>query len=381
MMSHRLDRAWVEISGAAVRRNLRTIQASVASGVAMIPMVKRDAYGLGVAPAVAALEPEGPAAFGVATVAEGEELRSLGVGRPVVVFAPVSAGAVGRAVEADLTLSLSDLATLERVREEAGRRRRTAGIHVEVDTGMGRAGFPWQRAREWGPQVAALAGGDPVRWDGCFTHFHSADEGKGTGGPESLALQADRFRRAVDALALPPDVLLHLGNSAAALRRPDLVGGAVRPGIFLFGGRAGKDLVPPEPVVSLRARVALVREVPPGATVGYGATHQASGVERWATLPIGYGDGLRRALSNRGYALVKGRRAPIVGRISMDMTVVDITGISGVRPGDVATLLGEDGDERITVEEMAMQADTINYEILTGLTPRLPRVWNPGDGA
>jgi len=374
-------RAWIEIRGAAVRRNLRGIRTSVSPEVAVLPMVKANAYGLGVAGALEALEPEGPWGWGVATVEEGEELRALGVSRPVVVFAPVPPTLAARAVEAGLTLGISEVGFLERLRAEAKAREKSVAIHLEVDTGMGRAGLPWDGAGEWGPRVAELTGDAWVRWEGCFTHFHSADEGEGAGGADSMSQQADRFRRVMEDLSLSWEgpILPHLGNSAAALRRPDLVGRVVRPGIHLYGGRAGKDLPAPEPAVAVRARVTLVREVLPGTTVGYGATYRARGPERWATLAIGYGDGLPRSLSNRGVALLHGRRVPMVGRISMDMTVVDITDIPGVRPGNVATLLGEDGEERITVEEMAMEAGTINYEIFTGFTPRLPRVWIPGD--
>lgn len=393
MTSDPFARAWVEIRSAAVRRNLRGIRASVSPEVAVIPMVKANAYGLGVAGAVEAMEPEAPMAWGVATVEEGEELRALGISRPVVVFCPVPPGVVARAVEAELTLSISDLAVLERLRAEAEARKRFATIHVEVDTGIGRAGLSWDRARKWGPRVGELTRDGPVRWEGCFTHFHSADvaaegrrvevsgEGEERIGVASMQLQAERFRQVMEDLSLPWDgpVLPHLGNSAAALRRPDLVGRAVRPGIFLYGGGAGEGLPDPEPAVAVRARVALVREVAPGTSVGYGATYRARGPERWATLAIGYGDGLPRSLSNRGVVLLHGRRAPMVGRISMDLTVVDITRIPGVRTGDVATLVGEDGAERITVEEMAMEAGTINYEIFTGFSPRLPRVWIPGD--
>ncbi len=370
-------RAWIEIRGDVVRRNLRRIRTAVPEGVSVIPMVKADAYGLGVEGAVEALAPESPGAWGVALVEEGERLRALGVREPVVVFAPVLPAVLERALEAGLTLSVSDLHLAERLGELAGARGGTAAFQVEVDTGMGRAGLPWDRASEWGPRLRALATGGGLRWEGCFTHFHSADQGEKGGGPASMKEQAERFRRALEALGGEPGdpPLRHLGTSAAALRRPELVGGAIRPGLFLYGGSAGEELPRPEAAVALRARVSLVREVTPGTTVGYGATYRAAGDERWATLSIGYGDGLPRSLSNRGAVLLRGRRAPVVGRISMDMTVVDITHIPGVEPGEVATLLGEDGAERITVEEMAMEAGTINYEIFTGFTPRLPRVW------
>jgi alanine racemase len=154
----------------------------------------------------------------------------------------------------------------------------------------------------------------------------------------------------------------------------------VRPGIFLYGGRAGAD-ADPHPVASVRARVARVADAPPGATVGYGATYRARRPERWATLAIGYGDGVRRALAaGGGEALLHGRRVPIIGRISMDVTVVDVTEVPGVAEGDVATLLGRDADEEIRVDQLAARVGTISYEILTGLGPRLPRVYRDGPG-
>jgi len=372
-------RAWIEIRGDAVVRNLRGLCSALGPGVSAIPMVKANAYGLGVAEAVRVLDPEAPFGFGVATVEEGEELRRLGVRRPVLVFTPTPPASFDRGVAAELTLSISDLEGLDHLSAVVRRSGRKASFQVEVDTGMGRAGFPWNRAEEWGPWVTERygrgSGGEGLSWVGTYTHFHSADEAGS--GESSMALQAERFRQVVQ--RIDPDAdsdrWAHLGNSAASLRRPELVGFAVRPGIHLYGGVAGEGLAHPEPVVSLRARVVLVREVDPGTTLGYGATYQAKGQERWATLAIGYGDGLPRALSPGGSALLHGHRVPMVGRISMDTTVVNISGVPGVQAGDVATLLGSEGNQSITLEALAMQASTISYEILTGLSPRLPRVW------
>jgi alanine racemase len=171
--------------------------------------------------------------------------------------------------------------------------------------------------------------------------------------------------------------MVHACNSAAALRWPEFAADAVRPGIFLYGGHPSpevEDVAGPRAVAAVRARLVLVREVPPGSTVGYGATHVAQEWERWGTLAIGYGDGLPRRLGNCGSAIVRGRVVPFVGRISMDMTVVDITGVPEARAGDVATLIGCDGDACITLDDVANEADMISYEVLTGLRPRLPRV-------
>lgn len=378
MSTEKQARAWMEIRGAAFRRNLRAVRTAVGPDAALIPMVKANAYGLGVGPALSALEIEEPWGYGVATVAEGLELRTLGVTRPVLVFSPVPLGALEAGVREGLTFCVSDLDALEGVVAAAGRQGRTVAVHVEVDTGMGRSGIDWRRAGEWGSRVVELTRG-AVRLEGIFTHFHSADEGEG----EGVELQAERFRDALDALPLPEGErpMEHLCNSAAVFRRPELALGGVRPGIFLYGGRVGSASPGPEPVLHLRARIALVREVPPGTTLGYGATYRARGWERWATVGIGYGDGLPRSLGNRGHALVRGRRAPIIGRISMDLTVVDITNLPEAIRGDVATFVGRDGDEEIPLEEVARHAGTISYEVLTGLTSRLPRIWvEDGDG-
>jgi alanine racemase len=204
--------------------------------------------------------------------------------------------------------------------------------------------------------------------------MHSADEGR-----PPVDEQWRRLQEALASVRRPEgEFLVHGLNSAASLRCPEYAADLVRPGIFLYGGRAGADQQEPEAVASVHARVVHVRSAPPGTTVGYGATYRSRGDERWATVAMGYGDGLPRSLGNRGHALVGGRRVPIVGRISMDVTVVDITGVDGVRPGDVATFIGTDGGERISVDEVAGLVGTISYEILTGFTPRVVRIWVDG---
>ena len=373
-------RAWVEVDLGALQRNLRRVR-EAAPGAGVVPMLKADAYGMGMAQVlravVEATAPEGPWAIGVAAVSEGEALRGLGWAGRVLVCAPAAPGEERRAAAAGLTLAVSDLAALDRWAAAAREAGRPLAFHLEVDTGMGRAGFPAGGVADWGPAAAARSG-DLLAWEGCFTHFHSADEPDLAPTDE----QARRFREVLAALppgpAESPRRVVHSANSAAALRRGGYGMDLVRPGIFLYGGRVGAE-VEPEPVATVRARVGRVATVPPGSTVGYGATHTARGAERWATLGIGYGDGLRRALSPAGgEALLRGRRVPMVGRISMDVTVVDATAAGGVAPGDVATLIGRDGDEEITVDQVAARVGTISYEILTGLGPRLPRMYRQG---
>ncbi|MEW5926725.1 MAG: alanine racemase [Gemmatimonadota bacterium] len=372
------SRAWVDVDLDALVRNLRRVRDIAGPGAAVVPMVKADAYGLGMRAVADALrrelEPDGPWAFGVAAVAEGEGLREAGWTGRVLLSAPTPPDELPRAARAGLTPSVSDLEALGRWAELAQAEGRRLPFHLEVDTGMGRAGLPWAEAAEWGAEAARTAAGR-LFWEGCFTHFHSADE------PDLAATdrQWERFRRALsllpEAAEGDPPRVVHTSNSAASLRRAGYGCGLVRPGIFLYGGMAGAD-VHPEPVASVRARLALVRRVPAGTSVGYGATYTASADEVWGTAAIGYGDGLRRALgASGGEAIVRGARVPIVGRISMDVSVLNLSRVPGVRAGDVATFIGRDGTEEIRVDEVAERCGTISYEILTGLTRRLPRVY------
>lgn len=365
----------------ALRRNLRRVKDAAGPGASVVPMLKANAYGLGVDAVLRIVRAELAAdelwAVGVAAVAEGEQLRDLGWTGRVVVFAPAPPGEFARAARAGLTLALSDLDGVRRWARAARDRGRRLAFHAEIDTGMGRAGFPFAAAAAWGAQADALAA-DLLEWEGCFTHFHSADE-------PDLGPTDEQQRRLLQALdALPPprgDVprrTFHSANSAAAIRRNGFGLDLVRPGIFLYGGSAGPGAVP-EPVASVRARIALVREVPAGWSCGYGATYTARRPERWGTLAIGYGDGLPRALSPAGgEALVRGRRVPVIGRISMDMTVVDLTDVPEAQAGDAATLIGRDGGDEIGLDEVAAKCGTISYEILTGLGARLPRVYVDG---
>ena len=374
MLTNPRDRAWVEVQADALLRNAYALQQVVGPGSQLIPMVKANAYGVGLSQTVRTLESSNPWGFGVATLSEGRELRRLGVAYPILVVSPLPPASTELAVEAGLQLGISNPESLRLVTSAAERVGRAADIHIEIDTGIGRAGFNWKDVGSWKRCLDdAIKLG--VRWAGSYTHLHSADEDHDT-----VLEQWTRFQEALRQLDVPDNMLIHIVNSAGALRLPELAASAIRTGIFLYGGRAGVGLPDPEPVVSVRARVVHMRQAHAGDTVGYGATYRAENDERWASLGIGYGDGIPRLLGNRGSILVHGCRAPIIGRISMDVTVVNISEIPNVSLGDIATLIGSDKDEQITVDEIAEQADTIGYEILTGLSPRLPRIWKGLDG-
>jgi len=321
-------------------------------------MVKADAYGLGALAVVNALEALDPWGYGIATVHEGAELRAAGVERPLVVFTPLLAEDFAGARRARLIPGLGGRESILRWVAEGG-----GSWHLDVDTGMSRAGVPW-----W--QVGALA--DVVAAhppDGAFTHFHSAERDDG-----SRELQERRFEQALAELAARPPVL-HAENSPALERRAPSPWTVVRPGVFLYGVGSGPGAaVAPEPVAHVRARVVELRTVRDGETVSYDATYRAVGERRIATVAAGYADGYRRALSNRGTALVRGRPAPVAGLVTMDMTMLDVTDIP-CEVGDVATLLGRDGGGLLDVVTVARTADISPYELLTGLRLRLPRVY------
>jgi alanine racemase len=364
-------RAWLRASSHALVANFERLRASVGAEARLIPMVKADAYGLGMADVVRVLRPAGPWGWGVATLGEGLRLRDLGVADPVVVLAPLVPAELGEAVRAGLQVSVCSLGGLEALAAAARASGVAASMHLDVDTGMGRTGFDWSAASEWMPRVAELAGGGAIDWIGCFTHLHSAED-----DDDSVREQLRRFDEVLATLPRPKgDLMIHVLNSAGAFAAPAHGRDAIRPGIFLYGGGIGPGRTEPEPVVSLHARVCHIREASPGTTLGYNVTYRASRKETWATLSIGYGDGLPRSLTNRGSALIQGQRVPMVGRISMDLTVVDITDLSGVGIGDVATLLGAEGREEITLDELAETAGSVSYEILTRFTSRLPRIW------
>lgn len=349
------ERTWIEVSLPALLANARTV-ASRAGGARLLPMVKANAYGLGAVPVAKALESLDPWGFGVATAAEGRELREAGIRRPILVIAP-AVGALESIAAQRLTPALGSLPQVEQWLRLAP----PLPFHVEVDTGMSRAGFHW---RDFGASCAAFAAAPG--FEGVLTHFHSADE-----APATVREQRERFAAAVAALPRRP-ALVHAANSAGALSQPVPGEDLVRPGIFLYGGA-----VPgyrPEPVVHWKAQVIERRWREAGSTVSYGATYRTQRRACLATIAAGYADGVRRTLSNRGAALVQGRRLPFAGRVTMDMTVLD-AGAEELPEGAVATLIGVDGAETITLDEVAEAAGTISYEILTGLSRRVERVY------
>ena len=355
-MKQSLARARVEIDLGALQRHGAAVARR--AGVPLLAMVKADAYGIGAAAAIRALEVLDPWGYGVATVGEGEELRGLGVTRPVVVFTPLLEQQLNRARAARLTPTLGFAAEIEAWRRAGG-----GAWHLSIDTGMSRAGIPW---REIGEVRNVVALHPP---EGAFTHFHSAELDDGT-----VDEQQRRFREALASLPSRPR-LLHTSNSAAIARQGRSDWDLVRPGIFLYGvGSGRRAAIQPEPVVNLRAPIVEIRNLEAGDTVSYGATLRVQRPARIATLAVGYADGYPRSLSERGSVLVGGTLAPVAGTVTMDMTMIDVTTVR-CEVGDAATLIGRAGDTVLTVERVADVAGMSPYELLTGLRSRVERIY------
>ncbi len=348
-------RAWVEVDLGALLRNGAAY--AKRARVPLLPMVKADAYGLGAVPVARALASLDPWGYGVATVQEGEELRAAGIARPIVVFTPLLAQDFDDAAKAGLTPTLGSADAIERW-----------GVtklpwQLAIDTGMSRAGVQWNAIESIRDAVAAFPP------EGAFTHFHSADA-----SDESIARQEERFACALESLPVRPS-MLHAENSAAVDRRGGSPWSVARPGVFLYGVNPSDGVgLTTEPVAQVRARVVDIRTIDDGETVSYGATYRAKGRRRIATLGIGYADGYRRVLGNRALALIAGRRVPVVGVVTMDMTMLDVTDVR-CEVGDVATLIGKDGSEQITVEDLAAFGGLSPYEVLTSLRGRMPRYY------
>jgi alanine racemase len=347
-------RAWVDVDLAALVANARTIAA--VSGSRLLPMVKANGYGLGAVEVARALEQVDPWGFGVASVDEAEALRSGGITRPILLMTPLQLPWVERCLELDVRPSIGDLAALE-----AWTARGTRPFHLEIDTGMSRAGVRWNDLAAWDRIRTAL--GSSSGWEGVFTHFLAAES-----DPVSTALQWDRFQQILQSMPYRPR-LVHAANSAAALQGKRYAGDLVRPGIFLYGGEAGTTR--PRPVAALRARVVAIRSIGAGDTVGYGAFWQADHRSVIATIAIGYADGLPRSPANGNRAgreiELRGRLAPVVGRVTMDMCMAAVT--DDITVGDVATIYGG----LVSIDQQAGNAGTVSYELLTRLGSRIPR--------
>jgi alanine racemase len=369
-------RCWAEVDLEALRGNLALIRDRVGPTVRIMTVVKADAYGHGLKAIAAHLMRCGTDVFGVANLVEAKAIRAVGRGWPILCLGACLPEETGRAIRDGVMLTVSsetEAALISRKAEESGWR---AQVHLKIDTGMGRLGVAPARAADLARSLTERPGLDLA---GVYTHFASAED-----DAAFTACQRTRFERAlrrVRAAGVRPP-LVHACNSAGIIHEPQAWYNLVRPGLLVYGvtarGRrrdSWSNLGEFRPALSLRARVSLVREVSRGCPVSYGSVFKAPRRMRLATVSAGYGDGYPRGVGDRASVLVGGQRCPVVGRVTMDQTMVDVSRVTDVKPGDEAVLIGQQGREAIGAEDLAGWCGTIPWEILTGISYRVPRVY------
>jgi len=372
---------WAEVSLSALRQNFRALQHHVGSKVNVCAVVKCDAYGHGSEGCALALEEEGASWFGVTSTDEGVMLREAGVRSRILIMVGAFRGEEEDALRYDLTPTVHRIEDVEAIARAAVRlgRRAIVPVHLKLDTGMARLGLPLSQLDEFAARIKAIP---EVELEGVFSHLASAE----VLDDVEAGLQQQRFAQALRSLRnlglCPP--LLHLANSSATLGRRSSWFNFVRPGMAIYGyelpfvrrdGALALDQHPLGlvPVMSWKTRVLSLRDVPAGQALGYNGTYVTPAPARIAVIAAGYGDGLYRRLSPGGYVLLRDHRAPMLGRISMDLTIVDITRIPGVEIGDEVVLIGRTGNDQITAVDHARWSGTIPYEILCNLSERVVR--------
>lgn len=356
----------------ALRWNFRQIRSLIGPQVKILSMVKANGYGHG-APAVArTLAAEGSDAFGVAIIEEAIELRRHGITAPILVLTGVYLGQLELFFEHDLMPVVHDADALQRLDAAVAQGGRSLDVHLKIDTGMGRIGFRAAECDSWLPQIKRLKA---LKVEGVFSHFSHAESVEGQYTRKQLEIFHDLVKR-LAAIGIAPPVI-HLANSAATITLPEAYFNMVRPGLMLYGVYPSPEMaarISLKPVLSWKTRILQLKKVPSHTSISYGQTFITKRDSLIATLPIGYADGYPRLLSNRGQALVGGKRAPVAGRVCMDLTMLDVTDIGKIHQGDEVVLLGPQENETISADEMAAWADTISYEILTSIGTRIPRI-------
>lgn len=374
-------RVYAAVDLDAAVENMRAMKAALPQGTGLIAVVKADGYGCGALPVARAVEPAARG-FAAATAEEAVSLKDHGIQKPILVLGPVPEAWYGELIEREIRLTVFELGQAKALSAAAQKAGKPALIHLAVDTGMSRIGV---RSNGEGAELAKAISRLPgVQIEGVFTHFARADEAD----KESFRAQFEAYRRFMglleaEGLTIP---LRHCSNSAGIVDGLESNGlELVRAGIALYGlypsGEVRRDLVALRPLLELKSHISFVKEIGPGTPVSYGGTFVAERAMQVATIPVGYGDGYPRSLSGKGEVLIAGKRAPILGRICMDQFMVDVSHIPEAREGQAVTLLGRDGTEEITAEELAARSGGFHYELLCCLGKRVPRIYIRGGEA
>lgn len=358
----------------AIKCNMEAMRANLAEGTKIIGVVKSDGYGHGAVPVALAIYPY-VWGYAVATAEEGVILRRHGIQKPILVLGVVPSDGYDLLVEYGISSSVFQYKRACCLSEAAKKAGKKAIVHLALDTGMSRIGFPvTKEAADEAAEICALPG---IQVEGLFTHFTKADETD----KASTENQIKEYRRFVELLSergvsIP---ILHCSNSAGILDLPAANFHAVRAGISIYGlypsDQVGKEAVKLTPAMELKSAITYIKKIGPGTAVSYGGTFVAEKDTIVATIPVGYGDGYPRNLSGKGEVLIRGQRARILGRVCMDQFMVDVTGIQGAEEDDEAVLIGRQGEEQITVEDVANACGGFHYEIVCDIGKRVPRVY------
>ncbi|MDI6860807.1 MAG: alanine racemase [Caldisericia bacterium] len=362
---------WAEINLDALKKNYLFLR-SVVKDKKLISVVKADAYGHGAPEIASELESLGSDYFAVATLEEGIELRIKGISKPILIFGYIFPKQVDYIINFSLTPTVYSIDFVKELDKICEITREKVNIHIKIDTGMGRVGILWNEAVDFIKEVFKYKN---INVEGLYAHFSSADEKDKT----FSRIQFERFMKVVDELEkekikIP---LKHHGNSATVIDLPEYILDGVRCGISLYGLKPSQEVknVKLYPVMSLHSKIIFLKKVPPNTPISYGRTFITKKESIIGTLPFGYADGYPRILSNKGVVLYKGKRVKVVGRVTMDQVMIDLSRFKDVKVGDDVIIMGKDGKEEISADDIAKKCNTINYEIVTRIGKRVPRVY------
>lgn len=369
--TYRLLKTWAEINLAAVRFNINNIQKKLGENIELMAIVKCNAYGHGAIEVSRQILNLGVKALGVSSLYEGIELRDIFTDIPIIVLSAGMSGQAEEFIEYNLSPVVCTWQMTNALADAARKRGTRAKVHIKVDTGMGRIGVWHERADEFTRQVHKMP---DIEIEGICSHFATSDEQN----LDFAKQQFEWFNRCLEKIKDLPIRFKHISNTAAIFNLPEAHLNMVRPGLSIYGVSPSeyvKDVEKLRPALSLKTKVAFLKTIPKGRTLSYARTYKTEKEMKVATLPVGYGDGYPLSLSNKAYVLIKGKKARILGAVTMDQIMVDVTDIKDVKTEDIAVLIGKQGDEEITATEIARMAGTIPYEIFTSINKRVQRVY------
>lgn len=369
--SYRLLKTWTEVNLAAIRFNIKNIQKKLGKNIELMAIVKCNAYGHGAIEVSRQALNLGVKALGVSSLYEGIELRNIFKDIPIIVLSSGMSGQAEEFIEHNLSPVVCSWQMTNALAESSGKRGTRAKVHIKVDTGMGRIGVWHARADEFIRQVYKMP---DIEIEGVCSHFATSDEQN----LDFAIQQLEWFNRCLERIKDLPIRFKHISNTGAIFNLPEANLNMVRPGLSIYGVSPSEYVKGAEklkPALSLKTKVAFLKTIPKGRTLSYARTYKTGKEMKVATLPVGYGDGYPHFLSNKGHVLIRGRKARILGAVTMDQTMVDVTDIKDVKTEDIAVLIGKQGNEEISATEVARMSGTIPYEIFTSINKRVQKIY------